>query len=1430
MSVTLGGLQVFIRDDTERFTAGFRAAANVVDQQAGRMSKSVQGVSSSVERMNRSAAGFEPNAFRALAISALRAEDNVKRLEAAMLAVSALAGGFAGAFVIRGLVQAADEYRNIQNRISTVAKTEIERVAVNEQIFDIAQRSRTEYGATAALFGRISTGTEKLGASTAEVLRVVETVQKSFSIAGSTTQEAQSAAIQLAQGLASGRLQGDELKSILENNIPLARLLARELAGGDIGKLRDMGTAGELDPVAVFRAIQRGSGEIDAAFEKTESTVRQALLGISNALTKYVGNADNTYGATRILVSGLNSLATNFDAIANSAILLGAALIGIFASNRIVSAATASGRAAGGFFARQREEIEKLRTTAQELKNDLLRTSFSGTGSAQSDRDLALAGQANALKAISREEEKIKSLQEGRVALQNKLASITANTARITEAAAKRREAAENKIRDLENARVALFDKQNAPAGPTDPSKATGFFRAAFDVTQTRDVYERARAEAEVAKATAARYKETMQLVGAEQALAGQARVVAVNASPVLNAAKAVAARNEAGRALMVAERAFAAEEEKIQQQRLSAADRFAVQDAAISQKIAAERTRIGNIAIAEQNAVAKKEEAAEKARVAVRAQIATADAALASTAAGIIARKNDVQNAISSSLITNMGNAAAATALVAAKSKEADDALKRLADASSLAGRAKATLTAAAGSFVAFLGGPWGAALTAANVALAVFGASALAEAERFRRARAIIDEANAKGAAAGDKAADTRAFRTDEAARVSAVKEVGVQVQKDKEALAFLINGLAETVYNSGAVNAASQSTAIKTLTADFLNGTISVDRYKNELLQLNLAPPIVDKINSRFKTFGEAIGEGIGALKTLGDELRKVRAEQEKKLDKDAGVELGRDLINKQTPDPRQFFTPPPQLTNSLDLITSTALDYKGIIQAVATDVANVGFEINKGFENGLPVLQKYDELINNSRTAVNNYVQDYTERLERGLPVLQSYTEQINNSQTAWNNLLQDFAANLSAINAQTLSYIDALGGVATAIANLNADIQAAQGDLATRRILERAAPLGQVPGGPPPELQQAALAKTAEEIVARAAGTAAQRIKDRTEAIYEANRASGASIEWAKKTAEAEYAATVQKKAGAAASRSAASEAKTQANAYKTIVSNIREKTSEARLELESIGQSKRSQYEATIVLEAYNAAAEKGIAITAAKALEIQKEASAYANVKVQLDNVKAAIAAADEVRSTLGSTLGGFFNDIAAGTSLVDSLRNAFVSLRTAILNALANKAIAALLGGQGTPFNFFGLFGGGLSAPGQFSGVYHSGGGVGSHRAGRMMPAAAFANAPKFHSGRSGLRGDELTAILKRNETVLTSRQTNSAINLIDGLARTGGTSSKPTIENHFHGVAGDQTIHKIAKQASIESLHEYDRKVAPRSSANRSFRNGG
>lgn len=104
--------------------------------------------------------------------------------------------------------------------------------------------------------------------------------------------------------------------------------------------------------------------------------------------------------------------------------------------------------------------------------------------------------------------------------------------------------------------------------------------------------------------------------------------------------------------------------------------------------------------------------------------------------------------------------------------------------------------------------------------------------------------------------------------------------------------------------------------------------------------------------------------------------------------------------------------------------------------------------------------------------------------------------------------------------------------------------------------------------------------------------------------------------------------------------------------------------------------------------------------------------------------------------------TTGKFDFNSLADSILADITR---IALRSAILGPIANALSGAFAGGGGI-----------------FAGIFHQGGMVGQGAPARLVPAAAFAGAQRFHGGgMPGLRPDEVPAILQRGERVLSRRE---------------------------------------------------------------------
>uniref|UniRef100_UPI0040484DAE phage tail tape measure C-terminal domain-containing protein n=1 Tax=Yoonia sp. TaxID=2212373 RepID=UPI0040484DAE len=161
----------------------------------------------------------------------------------------------------------------------------------------------------------------------------------------------------------------------------------------------------------------------------------------------------------------------------------------------------------------------------------------------------------------------------------------------------------------------------------------------------------------------------------------------------------------------------------------------------------------------------------------------------------------------------------------------------------------------------------------------------------------------------------------------------------------------------------------------------------------------------------------------------------------------------------------------------------------------------------------------------------------------------------------------------------------------------------------------------------------------------------------------------------------------------------------------------------------------------------------------AAAAAGAETAATGWAAVTASLADYAAK---ARDIGGDIGQTLVGAFQSAEnAVATFVKSGKLDFRDLVTSMIADLAKLAARRFILGP-IANALSGALGG---AGGIFANILHAGGMVGASAPGRMVPAMAFAAAPRMHSGGvAGLRHDEVPAILQRGERVLSRREAQS------------------------------------------------------------------
>ncbi|VIG18331.1 tail tape measure protein [Clostridioides difficile] len=195
--------------------------------------------------------------------------------------VKKLAGAYLGLKSIGGLVNLSDQMTSANARLNMINDGQLSDGGLNKMIFQSAERSRASYLDTAQIVSRIGMNAGSAFSSTREIVSFAEQLNKKFVIAGASTEEMNSALLQLTQGLGSGVLRGEELNAVFESAPNIIRSIADYL-DVDIGKIRGMASEGMLTADIVKNSLLAASAETNAQFEKMPYTLGQIFTSIKN--------------------------------------------------------------------------------------------------------------------------------------------------------------------------------------------------------------------------------------------------------------------------------------------------------------------------------------------------------------------------------------------------------------------------------------------------------------------------------------------------------------------------------------------------------------------------------------------------------------------------------------------------------------------------------------------------------------------------------------------------------------------------------------------------------------------------------------------------------------------------------------------------------------------------------------------------------------------------------------------------------------------------------------------------------------------------------------------------------------------------------------------------------------------------------------------
>lgn len=356
----------------------------------------------------------------AFASNAASVQVTVRALDAARSSIREYAQAAAAAFGVHQLIEYADEWTNLSNRLRIVTRDQIDFAIAQNDVLRIARDTRQPLDATAELYQRIANNTSHLGLTIKQVGPLVETISKAVALSGVSADTARLGIVQLGQAFAAGQLRGQDLKSVLEELPGVADAIARGM-GTSTAQLKSLAEDGKLTVENLIDALTRAGASTNDLFGKVNVTVGQAMTRLQTEIVAYVGKANDATGASQKLAQGITYVAEHLDGIVKLGVSLAVGRIAVYFGQSAVAAT----QAATAWVGAQRALVEETIKQHEAAQAALAK--------AQGDRAAAAAKLQNAQAAEASAQAELAGMRAMRESLAMQSA-LTAGSIKYTEA------------------------------------------------------------------------------------------------------------------------------------------------------------------------------------------------------------------------------------------------------------------------------------------------------------------------------------------------------------------------------------------------------------------------------------------------------------------------------------------------------------------------------------------------------------------------------------------------------------------------------------------------------------------------------------------------------------------------------------------------------------------------------------------------------------------------------------------------------------------------------------------------------------------------------------------------------------------------------------------------------------------------------------
>ncbi|MCO6524839.1 MAG: tape measure protein, partial [Candidatus Schmidhempelia sp.] len=270
-----------------------------------------------------------------------RAQEGFERTAASMSKLTQIAKAVSATLVSSQIISYAQSWNELEDRIQNTGATASQTKDILDQLLATSDRNGRTIEETSELYIRLSNSMGELGYSTQGTISYIDTLSNLMTINKTSAIGAESAINALTKAQMKGKLAGIDAMSVFNAMPSVLKTLGKQLKKTE-AEVRQMASDGKLSMSEFTDAMIAAQEETAALADNMRNTVTDGINRVTNNLKKYLGELNNSTGATKVLVDSLILMSQHVDILMTGV----GALAAIYAGKYITSLASATKQSA----------------------------------------------------------------------------------------------------------------------------------------------------------------------------------------------------------------------------------------------------------------------------------------------------------------------------------------------------------------------------------------------------------------------------------------------------------------------------------------------------------------------------------------------------------------------------------------------------------------------------------------------------------------------------------------------------------------------------------------------------------------------------------------------------------------------------------------------------------------------------------------------------------------------------------------------------------------------------------------------------------------------------------------------------------------------------------------------------------------------------